>query len=88
MNNMLNGAIAMAAFVIAMFFLNYWKRTKDRFFLLFFLSFLIQCLNRVLMVELPEASESSALFCTIRFFSYLLILFAILDKNRGKLPPT
>jgi hypothetical protein len=86
MTNMLNGAIAMASLVIAMFFLHYWARTRDRFFLLFSLSFFIQCLNRVLMVELPGASESSALFYSIRFFSYLLILFAILDKNRGKYP--
>jgi hypothetical protein len=82
--NMLNGAIAMAALVIAMFFLHYWIRTRDRFFLLFSLSFFIQSLNRVLMVHLPGIPESSALFYSIRFFAYLLILFAILDKNRNK----
>ncbi len=86
MTNMLSGAIAMASFVIAMFFLQYWTRTRDRFFLLFSLSFFIQCLNRVLMVGLPGASETSALFYSIRVFSYLLILFAVLDKNRGKHP--
>lgn len=86
MTNMLNGSIAMASFVIAMFFLHYWKRTKDRFFVLFCISFLIQSFNRVLLVELPEASESSALFCSIRLLAYLLILFAILDKNRMNSP--
>ena len=86
MIHMLNGSISMASLVIAMFFLHYWTRTNDRFFLLFSLSFFIQSLNRVLMVLLPGASESSALFYSIRIFSYLLILYAVVDKNRGSYP--
>lgn len=86
MTNMLIGAIAMASLVISLFFLNYWTKTGDRFFLLFSLSFFIQCLNRVLMVQLPGISETSALFYSIRLVSYLVILFAVLDKNRGSNP--
>ncbi len=84
MINLLSGAIAMASLIIAMFFLHFWTRTRDRFFIFFSLSFFIQSLNRVLMVLLPGATESSVLFYSIRVFSYLLILFAVLDKNRSK----
>ena len=50
MPNFLYGAISMAAATAALFFLRFYRRTGDRFFLYFFASFAIESVCRVLAV--------------------------------------
>lgn len=83
MDNFLIGSIAAMSLVIAMFFLRFWRKTGDRFFLFFALSFLIEALNRGLMVSVGWLENSPA-FYMIRLLAYSLIIVAILDKNRKK----
>lgn len=82
MTESLLGAIAALSLVAGLIFLRYWRSSRDRFFLLFALSFLIEALNRVLMIEMPPSSESEPLHYLVRLVSYGLILYAIWDKNR------
>lgn len=82
MKLMLLGAIAMACFVASLFFMRFWKTTRDRFFLLFALSFFIEGVSRVMLGSIDYSSEQEPLFYLGRLFAFLLILFAILDKNR------
>lgn len=84
MDNFLIGTIAALSLVIAMFFLRFWRKTQDRFFLFFALSFLIEAVNRVLMVSVTGWLENSPSFYMIRLLAYVLIIVAILDKNRKK----
>ncbi|WP_334189020.1 DUF5985 family protein [Noviherbaspirillum sp.] len=84
MNDILLGAIAMASMVAALFFLRFWRSTRDRFFLFFALSFLIEGLNRVLLVPNSISSEDVPEYYLVRLLSYALILFAIWDKNRPR----
>lgn len=86
MNLMLLGAIAMASLVAALFFLRFWKETRDRFFLFFALSFFIEGINRVVLGLSPHPNEGEPFFYLVRFLSFLLILAAILDKNRAERP--
>jgi hypothetical protein len=82
----LDGATAMASLVIALFFVRFWRGSGDRFFLYFALSFLAQAGHRV-YAGMPGADlmhEENALHYLIRLLSYLLILFAVLDKNWPK----
>ncbi|MES2538703.1 MAG: DUF5985 family protein [Pseudomonadota bacterium] len=81
MSHMLLGAIVMASLVASLFFFRYWKTTKDRLFLFFALSFLIEAFNRLLFWENLSRSEDTDLYFLIRLVAYGLILFAILDKN-------
>jgi hypothetical protein len=81
---MLVGAIAAGAFVIGAFFMRFWRVTRDRFFLLFALSFWIETANRVLLGAVPMWREDTPAYYLLRLVSYALILFAILDKNRRK----
>jgi len=83
MNQMLSGAIAIASLVAALFFLRFWRNTRDRFFLLFALSFLIEGVNRVVLYESVGLSEDAPGYYLIRLIAYGLILAAIIDKNRG-----
>jgi hypothetical protein len=81
MNNILTGAIAMASTVIALFFLRFWRNTRDRFFMYFALSFGIEGAHRVYSALTYQDAEDSALHYLIRLLAYGLIIWAILEKN-------
>ncbi len=81
MIQLLAGAIAMGSLVIALFFLRFWRNTGDRFFLYFSLAFLIEGLHRVYASSAATLNESSPLHYLIRLAAYLLILWAIYEKN-------
>lgn len=84
MNEMLVGAIAMAWLVAALFFLRFWKTTKDRFFFFFSMAFLIEGLNRIIFWQTASIAEDIEAYYFIRLAAYALILVAILDKNRSR----
>lgn len=79
---MLLGAIAMACFIATLFFLRFWKSTKDRFFLFFAISFAAEGLVRLIQGIAEHGSEQSPFIYLIRLFGFAMILFAIYDKNR------
>jgi len=82
-NQMLSGAIAVASLLASLFFLRFWRNSKDRFFLYFAISFALEGLNRVAL-GLLAASENNPFFYTVRIVAYGLILAAIWRKNRPK----
>ncbi|HEY7219678.1 MAG TPA: DUF5985 family protein [Candidatus Binatia bacterium] len=84
MNLALLGAIAMASLVAGLFFLRFWKDTKDRFFLFFSVSFFVEGLNRFALAMTHDPNEDRPFVYFVRFLSFLLILIAIADKNWSK----
>jgi hypothetical protein len=78
------GAIAALSFVIGCFFLRFWRVTRDRFFLLFGLSFWLEAVNRVLLGAVPAWREDMPSYYMVRLLAYGLILYAIIDKNRRR----
>lgn len=82
MNAIMSGAIAMGSLVIALVFLRFWRNTSDRFFLYFALSFAIEGVHRVYTSLAAGDTETSPLHYLIRLAAYLLILWAIWEKNR------
>lgn len=83
-NLLLAGAIAMASATASLFFIAFWRTTRDRFFLYFAISFGLESANRILLAMLPAPGEDEPLYYMIRLLAYGLILFAILDKNRRR----
>ena len=81
MNLVLLGAISMACLAAGLLFLRSWKKTGDRFFLFFATSFFIEGLNRAMLGLANDPNEGRPLFYVVRFFSFLLILIAIVQKN-------
>lgn len=75
------GAIAMAYTVAGLFFIKFWMKTRDRFFLIFASSFLLEAVNRFFFSLYLDA-EKDILVYSVRLISYLIILGAIIDKNR------
>jgi hypothetical protein len=82
MNQVLLGAIAMACLTISLFFLRFWRKTRDRFFLFFAASFCLEGVNRAVLGLVSIPSEVEPFFYIIRLIAFLLILIAIIDKNR------
>jgi Family of unknown function (DUF5985) len=82
MADLLMGAVAMSSAVAALFFARFWRRTCDRFFLLFSLAFAIDAVTRLALglTEVPD--EQQPYFYVARLFTFGLILIAIIDKNR------
>jgi hypothetical protein len=76
------GAVATLSLVAALFFLRFWRRTGDRFFLLFALAFAIDGLARlaVAAIHLPDEFEPYAYLP--RLVTFGLIIAAVVLKNR------
>ena len=77
------GAIAMACVVAAMFFLRFWRKTRDRLFGLFALSFGVLGLNWVALA-FTQGDEVRVLLYAVRLVAFVVILVAIVDKNRAR----
>ena len=87
MPNFLYGAISMAAATAALFFLRFYRRTGDRFFLYFFASFALESASRLLSTTLQWGEQDNVWFYMLRVIAYGLILVAIVDKNLPRAPP-
>lgn len=81
MNDMLIGAIAACSFIVALFFVRFWRATQDKFFLFFAISFFIEAVNRA-SLSVFDMQEGSPSYYLIRWISYGFIIYAIVEKNR------
>ena len=82
-NRFLLGALVMGCFVAGLFFLRFWRKTRDRLFAIFALAFWLMGVNWLaLSFTDPQAEFRPALYL-IRLLAFVLILFAILEKNRA-----
>lgn len=74
----------MACWVVGLFFLRFWKKTQDRLFAIFAVAFWMLAIERIVLAAMNETSESRGYIYIIRFFAFILILWAIADKNRPR----
>lgn len=76
------GALVIGYAVCGLFFLRFWRQTGDRLFLVFALAFWILGLQRLALAVVEPVEESRTGLYLVRLFAFLLILGAIIDKNR------
>jgi peptidoglycan/LPS O-acetylase OafA/YrhL len=82
----LNGIATAGALGVGLFFFRLWRETRDRFFALFGLAFWVLALNWLLLVGVHPAHEHRHYFFLTRLAAFLLIIAAIVDKNRSSKP--
>ena len=82
-----SGATMAAALVIAVIFFRYWRQTRDRLFLGFALGFAVFAVSRLILAFLDEDDEGRVFVYGLRLLAFLLMLAAIVDKNRGAQAP-
>ena len=93
MNEFLSGLLVMGYVVAGLYFLRFWKTSRDRLFAFFALAFWVLALQRLALAMTTlhqEASSDTAeahpLLYVVRLVAFVLILIAIIDKNRGQEP--
>lgn len=84
---LISGAIFMGYGVVGLFFLRFWRETSDRLFLIFAGAFWLLGVQRLALAFSRNMVEDDTGLYLIRLFAFLLILGAIVDKNRTSPQP-
>jgi uncharacterized membrane protein HdeD (DUF308 family) len=77
------GALATASLTASLFFFRFWRDTRDFLFLAFALAFLIEGVCRTSMLLARHPNEASPWIYLVRLLGFLLVLGAIVNKNRS-----
>lgn len=80
MDLFLLGAFAMGCLIASAAFVRFWLRTRDRLFLWFALSFALEAINRAAFAA-SGLPDDAAFYFGIRLVSYLMLLWAVVEKN-------
>ena len=78
----LSGAITMGFVVAGLFFLRFWKRTRESLFIAFALAFWLLGLTQALLTFTDIPVEERSWLFLLRLAAFLLILVSIWRKNR------
>jgi hypothetical protein len=76
------GAIAMASLAVSLFFVRFYRETRDPLFLFFAAAFGVEAINRSVLAFQATPNEASPYLYIMRAFGYSLILVGIYRKNR------
>jgi hypothetical protein len=80
-NQFLLGLLVMACATAGLFFLRFWRRTRDGLFRTFALAFWLLGLNWLLLAAV-EKDEVRPVLYLIRLLAFVMILVGIWQKNR------
>jgi Family of unknown function (DUF5985) len=78
------GFIAACSLVAALFFLRFWRATRDKLFLGFAAFFLIECGSSVVVLNLNRPNVGNPWLFLLRLLATLAVLGAILAKNAAR----
>ncbi len=76
------GVIATSSLAAGLFFLRFWRDTRDSLFLAFAAAFLIEAGNRTAMMFAVHPNDASTWLYLVRCLAFLLIVAGIVYKNR------
>ena len=79
----LSGAVSLGFFVCALFFMRFWRRTKDGLFMAFALAFSLLGLGQAILALANIPTEERGSIYLIRLAAFALILIAVARKNRS-----
>ena len=82
MRQLLSGIIACGAFVAALYFFKSWRASADRLLGFFAAAFALFAANATALGLTDPDAEVRVLLYAVRLVGFLLILVAIVDKNR------
>jgi hypothetical protein len=80
-------ALATCAWVAGLFFLRFWRDSRDRLFLFFCFAFWVLALHWLGLFVVRPGEESRHYLYVLRLVAFVLIAVGIVDKNRrGRFP--
>jgi hypothetical protein len=83
MNFFVSGALVMGYAIAGLFFLRFWRQTGDRLFAAFAAAFWVLGAQRVGLAAAAHLGLDTTWLYVLRLLAFLLILWAIVDKNRA-----
>lgn len=83
LNAVFSGVLLMGYALAALFFLRFWRDTRDRLFGIFAGAFFLLAVQRLALAVIPVPEQDPVLLYTVRLLAFVLILWAIVDKNRA-----
>ena len=79
-----SGMLTLGFLTIGLFFLKFWRRTKDGLFLAFAVGFALLAANAAATTLLKVPSENQSYIYVLRLAAFVLIIAAVLRKNFGR----
>ena len=83
----LSGAAALAYLLAGVYFLRFWRKTRDGLFLSFAWAFWLLALNQAVVSLLGAGDERTGYAYLLRVIGFVLILLAIIRKNASRARP-
>lgn len=81
----LSGIIIMGCWIAGLFFLKFWRKSRERLFLFFAMAFWLLGCERIIPIAIADPrTEPHTFIYLIRLVAFALILYAIIDKNRSR----
>jgi hypothetical protein len=77
-----SGLITMGFVVAGLFFIKFWRRTRDTLFLAFAVAFWLLAANQALLVLTDIPLEEKSWFYLLRLAAFAVIIVAVAAKNR------
>ena len=82
MNGLIAGTLLAGYAMVALFFLRFWATSRDRLFALFALAFGVLAVQHLALALTNETMEDQTVFYLLRLAAFIIIVIAIIDKNR------
>ena len=82
MKDFVSGALSLGYLTAALFFLRFWRQSADRLFAIFAAAFVILAAQRVSLTMAERFEWDTTWAYVMRLAAFVLILWAVLDKNR------
>jgi uncharacterized membrane protein HdeD (DUF308 family) len=87
LKGLLLGAVAVSSAVLGLFFLRFWKVTRDQLFVMFACAFGLDAVSRILTAVIAPASDDHPLLYGLRVFAYGCIIVGVVRKNYSRATP-
>ena len=79
----LSGAVALGFLVCALFFLRFWRRTRDELFLAFAAAFALLGIGQSVLALASIPNEERGSLYLFRLAAFAIIIVAVIRKNRS-----
>lgn len=79
----LSGALMMGFAALGCFFYEFYRRTRDRLFLFFAISFVLLAFERIVIIAIMPNEIHFAVY-SVRLLAFLSLAYAIWDRNLRK----
>jgi Na+/melibiose symporter-like transporter len=78
----LMGMLGATTLTVGLFFMRYWRASRDRLFVYFSLAFAVMSLSWIALAIASVTFEGRHLIYLLRLLAFVLIIIGIVDKNR------